>query len=229
MDSSSPEGQLDVLTQETLRDFQTINGLNPSGVIDQQTANLIQSIVRGLAGDVTLYGGSGIAAINDYIDGTNVGLSAYNEDVQALQIFLYAEGYPIPQIDGFFDRNTLEALQQFQRDHNLPVTTGEPGDMKINDETLNLINGMIQEKNYLGSGFELKDGKLVGTGVLEGTFGPGFVGEKVFADEFKKGDTVLMYTFIDEHTLLVTTHESVIKEIIKRLALSDLFKEKPAS
>ena len=234
MDSASPEGKLDVLTQETLRDFQMINGLNPSGVIDQQTANLIQSIVHGLTGDVTLYGGAGIAAINNYIDGTNVGLSAYNEDVQALQIFLYAEGYPISQINGFFDHNTLEALQQFQQDHNLPVTTGDPGDIKINDQTVQVINGMIQEKNYLGSGFELKDGKLIGFGKLEGKLGPGFVIDKVFADEFKKGDIVLMYTFLDEQTLLITTHESVIKEVIKRLALSDIFnedssREKPAS
>jgi len=229
MDTSSPEGQLDVLTQGTLKDFQTINGLNPSGLIDQQTANLIQSIAQGLSGEVTLYGGSGIAAINNYINGTNVGLSAYNEDVQALQIFLYAEGYPITQINGFFDKNTLEALQQFQRDHNLPVTTGTPGDLGVNEETVQAINGIIKDKNYLGSGFELKDGKLIGTGILEGKFGPGFVGETAYADEFKKGDTVLMYTFLDEHTLLITTHESVIREIIKRRALQGLFDKKTAS
>ncbi len=226
MDSSSPTGKIDLLTQEIIRGFQAINGLEETGIIDEQTHSLMSSIAQTLSGDVKLYGGSAIAAINDYLSG-NIGLGAYNEQVQALQIFLYGEGYPIHQINGLFDQDTMNALHDFQKDHGLPETT----DGKVDKETLDLINKTIEENGYLGSGFKLDGDKLIGFGKLEGKYGPGtiVVGEDTYSDKLVKGDIVLLYTFLDEHTLLIARDVPVIREIIKRLSLENIFEKNSTS
>ncbi len=229
MDTSSPTGELDVLTQDILSDFQSINGLDPTGVIDADTASLITSITQALAGgqgvqgNASLYGGSGVAAINDYLSGEQLGLGAYNEQVQELQVYLYGEGYPIALISGFYDDGTCEALKQYQESHGLPVS--DDPQCRVNDETLQFINSEIEKKGYIGSGFKLDGENLLGFGVLEGRYGPGSASvDLMYEDDFEKGDIVLIYTFLDEHTILITTHEVVIDEIIRRRALSQLFK-----
>ena len=89
------------------------------------------------------------------------------------------------------------------------------------------LNSAIQANNYLGSGFVVNsNGALEGTGVFIGTYGPGTINYEINeaeANSLREGDIVLMYTFLDEETILITRHESVITEVIRRRALSDIF------
>jgi hypothetical protein len=43
-----------------------------------------------------------------------------------------------------------------------------------------------------------------------------------FVPSYDEGETVLLYTFLNENTLLITTHESVLEEAIRRMARSTL-------
>jgi|GEM_PF-3437748 len=44
--------------------------------------------------------------------------------------------------------------------------------------------------------------------------------ESRFVPTYDEGETVLLYTFLNENTLLITTHESVLEEAIRRMARS---------
>jgi hypothetical protein len=44
--------------------------------------------------------------------------------------------------------------------------------------------------------------------------------ESQFVPTYSEGETVLLYTFLNENTLLITTHESVLEEVIRRMARS---------
>lgn len=44
--------------------------------------------------------------------------------------------------------------------------------------------------------------------------------ESQFVPTYDEGETVLLYTFLNENTLLITTHESVLEEAIRRMARS---------
>ncbi len=224
--SLTPTGQLNLPTQEAIGRVQLLNNLTHTGIVDPQFLNYLQRIANGKG---NLYNGATVATINDYFGTDNIlALGSYNEDVQALQMFLYARGYDISAIDGLFDRETCLALQQFQRDNNLKVS--DDADCVFDEDTMNAVNQIIRDENYLGSGFiENENGYLEGTENFKGLFGPGtidFTIPDAEARGLKEGDIVLMYTFLDEKTLLVTTHESVITEVVKRRAFNDIFNQR---
>jgi peptidoglycan hydrolase-like protein with peptidoglycan-binding domain len=154
-----------------------------------------------------------------------MGLGAFSQEVQNLQLLLYGEGYDISSFDGIFDEELCLAVQQYQADNGLELA--DPNDCQLSVETIESLNNTIREGNYLGSGFAVgANGALEGTGVFLGTFGPGTVSFEVSeaeANSLREGDVVLMYTFLDEETILITSHESVITEIIKRRAFNDIF------
>ncbi len=223
MDPISVNGQLDLVTQDAISTFQSLNGIPQTGVIDTTTINVLNNII---AGQGSLYGGATAASIDDYFNNQNIGVGSYNTDVQNLQMILYAEGYDVTDIDGLFDSDLCTALMKYQEDNNLEISDASAGCM-LNASTLESLNNLIKGKGYLGSGFSLNaNGYLQGTHVFEGKLGPGVVDfgvNQAEADSLKEGDIVLMYTFLDEKTILITRHESVIDEIIKRRALNDIF------
>lgn len=223
MDEVSISGTFDLLTQETISHFQLVNGIPQTGIIDESTINLLNGI---LSGQGEIFGGSQAAIINDYIsvDG-NIGLGTYSEDVQSIQMLLFVGGYNISHIDGVFDEEVCAAIQSYQKENGLSVSSDD--DCMVDAATLDLLNGLIVDNDYLGSGFILNgNGYLVGSGVLQGMTGPGTIGFEVGiaeAESLNEGDVVLMYTFLDEKTILITRHEEVITEIIKRRAFNDIF------
>ncbi len=221
MDSVSVTGQLDLVTQDAISSFQALNGLEQTGVIDTATINVINNIISGAG---SLYDGSETASIDDYFDGT-MGLGEYSEQVQWLQILLYAEGYDIDDIDGLYDDQVCQSLRDYQADNDLDQS--DTVSCSLNAQTLESLNNLIRFGDYLGTGFNLAtNGSLQGFGNLQGQVGPGSIDFGVNtaeADSLKEGDIVLMYTFLDEETILITRHESVITEIIKRRAFNDIF------
>lgn len=256
MDSISVTGQLDLVTQDAISAFQSLNGIPQTGVIDQETINILNNI---LSGEGSLYGGDESSSIDDYI-GDSMGIGTYNEEVEWLQILLYAEGYGLDSldgsgsingvngtetnildsydavknldnfggidgIDGLYDEQVCLAVQAYQRDNNLEVS--DSVSCSLNIGTIESLNNLIKSKNYLGTGFSIDtNGSLKGHGNLQGIFGPGTIDfgvNSAEADSLKEGDIILMYTFLDEKTILITRHESVITEIIKRRAFNDIF------
>jgi hypothetical protein len=153
-------------------------------------------------------------------------LGSYSKEVQNLQILLYAEGYDISGIDGLFDAETCQAVQEYQRDKEIPVAESTP--CKISVKTLQALNETIGGKGYLGSGFNRNpQGFLEGVGSTKGLFGPGVIDYTQSAEAseaLNEGDVVLMYMFLDEETILITRTQAVIEEIIKRRALKNIFK-----
>jgi len=228
LNPESVTGTFDLVSQSAIEVFQKMNKIAESGIIDPETLRIMNNIIQG-AGKI--YDGSQLAIINDYLSTEDeIGLGSYSSDVQSLKIFLYAEGYDVSVIDGIFDRETCLALQQYQRDNLLAVSPD--GDCEVGIQTTEFINEQIREKDYLGSGFTLTTNEngleyLQGNGTLEGIVGPGVVdfslGTRAEARGLSEDDVVLLYTFLDEETILITTHESVIEEIIRRRALEDIF------
>ncbi|MDD3694008.1 MAG: peptidoglycan-binding protein [Candidatus Pacebacteria bacterium] len=245
LDPISVTGSLDLVTQDAISQLQLANALQVTGIIDPPTLELLQEIIEG---GESIVGNDAI--INDYfgpsgtaggttggalggsgtVDGSGVlgegqitivqGLGSYGTLVQNLQVILFAEGYTISQINGVFDAETCQALQEFQADNGLEIA--DPVSCVISPETYDALNALIREKGYLGSGFALNpQGYLEGKGILEGLFGPGVRDYLVDAagDNLNEGDVVLLYTFLDENTILIARDEIVINEIIKRRAL----------
>lgn len=222
MDPVSVNGTVDLVTQEAITAFQLINGLDPTGIIDLETLDVINGMVSGYA---QLYGNSEEALVNDYFDpGNPIGLGEYSQNVQSLQIILYSEGYDIDAINGVFDEQTCEALMLYQEFNDLIVA--DPNGCILSTETIQTLNNLIDENSYLGSGYVIGgNGYLEGVGSLSGKNGPGAINFAVEAEaaSLNEGDIILMYTFLDEETILITRHEAVITEIIKRRALADIF------
>ena len=231
MEAISVTQIVDLVTQNAILEFQTLNNLEATGIIDTYTLEFMGGMVE--AGE-SLYGDGSVGTIDDYLDPTGplsgegaIGLGSYSADVQALQILLYAEGYDINGINGIFDPQTCEALMQYQ-DFNDLVLANPDGGCYLSVETVESLNALIRDKNYLGSGFAVgSNGFLEGVGSLSGRVGPGVISFVNSADaaSLREGDIVLMYTFLDEQTILITRHESVITEIIKRRALDDIFNQ----
>ena len=223
MDNVSITGNYDLLTQEVITGFQGVNGLDKTGIIDQDTINVLNNIISG-SGEI--FGGSQAALINDYIP-TNkeFGIGTYSEDVQSMQIILFAEGYDISHLDGVFDRELCNAVRKFEEDNG--YTLSDETTCILPGEVIDSFNNLIKANDYLGSGFILNgNGYLIGSGVLKGKDGPGMVGFEVNtaeADSLEEGDIVLLYTFLDEKTILIVRDEPVIHEIIKRRAFNDIF------
>ncbi len=227
MRPDSVNGRYDLLTQRVIQGFQAVNGLNPTGMLDKDTLTLLNNIASNLGG---IYGGSQAALINDYIiGGHQIGLGTYSEDVEKIQVLLFSEGYTISDFDGVFDDEVCNAVKQFNQDTGQELADEDT--CVLSPQIIAAFNKIIKDKNYLGSGFMMNgNGYLVGTGILKGKNGPGAIGfevNKAEADSLKEGDIVLLYTFLDEKTILIARDESVIHEIIKRRALKDIFyKEK---
>ncbi len=223
MNSVSISSKFDLLTQDIISHFQLVNGLPQTGNIDEDTINLLRGIISGQG---SIFGGSQAAIINDYIPiNGNIGIGTYSENVQTIQTLLFIGGYNISRIDGVFDKEVCSAMQAYQKDNGLNISNDK--DCMIDSSTIDMLNKIISTNDYLGSGFIINgNGYLVGSGVLQGINGPGAIGfevNKADADSLNEGDIVLMYTFLDEHTILITRSEEVITEIIKRRALNDIF------
>ena len=230
MDPVSVTGVLDLVTQDAISQFQTVNGLSVTGILDVETLTLLQNIIDAQG---TIYGDEAI--LNDYFIVTDSGISsdglqilmlgAFNNSVQNLEVVLFVEGYDVVDIDGLFDENTCLALQEFQEDQGLDIA--DPTTCVVSAETLEVLNDTIRAKQYLGSGFIVNQRGIVeGVGAFTGIFGPGvnFGISEADANSLNEGDIVLMYMFLDEETILITRDQIVINEVIKRRALEDIFK-----
>ena len=224
LDPLSVTGELDIVTQQALQSFIGNNGGTP-GTLDQtfisaEDVALIQQMVVG-AGN--LFGGEA-ATINDFFT-QQMGLGTFNEEVRNLQMVLYNEGYDISEFDGIYDREVCNALIKYQEDQGLEIA--EPNECIISLDTLDQLNTTIRENNYLGSGNTVNaNGTLEGNGEFLGSLGPGsvsFVVNTAEANSLREGDVILLYTFLDESTILITRHESVINEIIERRAFENIF------
>ncbi len=226
LDPLSATGELDLVTQQAISAFQNANGLSAAVSIDQvflssETLALLGNIVQTADG---IYGDDQIATIDDFFT-EPAQLGSFNNQVQMLQIILYVNGYNISSLDGVFDSEVCSALQSYQADNNLEIA--DSTECTISTETMNQLNGTITQNDYLGSGFEIStNGALNGTGSFLGITGPGIANFGVNTAEARglnEGDTILMYTFLDEETILITTHDSVITEIIRRRSLDNIF------
>lgn len=247
-------GLFDARTCEALRAYQSANNFelaeDPDCRVSTETLKGLNDLIaeRGwlegeaitgssLDGDGVIGGGQNVSdsslQVYDYFSIANqingdgeysLALGAYNENVQRLQLVLYAEGYDIPVINGLYDNTTCSAVQSFEQDNNLETSSGPT--CSVLPSTIETLNDVIRENNYLGSGFGINDsGILIGIGEFEGTFGPGTIDftNQAEADSLKEGDIVLMYMFLDEETILIVRDELVIDEIIRRRAFSDIF------
>ncbi len=228
MDPLSISGRLDIVTQDSIAQFQSANGLEVTGVFDPVTlqwiANILDNRQSIIVTNITT--GSDAAIIADYFLETddNLQLGSYNTSVQDLQIILYAEGYQISVINGLFDEETCRAVQTFQQDEGLQAANDT--ECNVSYETLATLDSLSRTKGYIGSGFSLNpQGVLIGKGALEGTFGPGVTNfvNIADADSLSEGDIVLMYTFLDEETILIARDQIVIDEVVRRRALLDIF------
>lgn len=244
LDPLSVSGELDLVTQQALATLQGINGVGPVGsgdgvngegginggqgsiaidqvYIDTETLQLLQQMVTASSG---IYNGGQSASIEDFFSEI-IGLGAFNEEVMSLQVLLYGLGYDISGFDGIFDEEVCLALQQYQVDNDLEPA--DSNDCQVSPETMQSLNDTIRNGGYLGSGFAVNsNGSLEGNGNFLGTFGPGAVNfdvPEVEANSLREGDVVLLYTFLDEETILITRDEVVINEVIQRRALDDIF------
>ncbi len=232
MKEISITGKLDLVTQDALNFFQKRNGLPQSGILDKKTMDLIKNIFDGKG---KFFGDKDAATIDNYLkqpenddSDSGLGFGSYGQDVQSLKIFLYAEGYEVDELDGVFDEQLCSQVRAYQKDNDLELA--DTNNCSISPETITTINASIKKNNYLGSGFVLKQGGVIqGTGVFLGTTGPGslidFSTKEADADTLREGDLVLLYTFLDEKTLLIARNESVMDEIIKRRAFHDIFEK----
>ncbi|MCI5051468.1 MAG: peptidoglycan-binding protein [Candidatus Pacebacteria bacterium] len=256
LDPLSVSGTLDLLTQDAISQFQLANAITVTGILDPETLQLMQTIIdnqdtlyggdEAIINDYFVVGSGAVDADGNIITGGTIDadgnlvtggavsadeqiltLGAYNNSVQNLQVLLYAEGYNISTINGLFDEQTCEAVQQFQIDNELEVA--DPIACTLSPETLEALNDVIRAEGYLGSGLALNpQGFLEGVGKLEGNFGPGvanFEVNEADADSLREGDIVLMYMFLDEETILIARDQVVIDEIIQRRVLSDIFRQ----
>ncbi len=235
MDPLSISGTLDLVTQSAIEQFQIANGLEVTGTLTEEMANLMNSLIENNAG---LYGGDEFV-INDYFtlsdssgesfdesDVQILRLGSYNDSVQQMQLILYAQGYDISVLNGYFNQETCRAVQQFQEDQGLVIS--DDIDCVVEIDTLEALNDIIREENYLGAGMTLTDqGYLRGTGALAGVNGPGVIDYEVSSVDsevrLEEGDIVLMYMFLDTETILIAREQVVIDEIVRRRALSDIF------
>jgi len=64
MNTLSANGNYNATTQDIISGFQAVNGLNPTGILDQATLNVINNIISGYN---SIYGGSQAALVNNYI------------------------------------------------------------------------------------------------------------------------------------------------------------------
>ena len=225
LDPLSATGTLDLVTQQAVSALLSANGL-PQAVsagqnyLSAEALSLLHSIVQAGEG---LYG-DGTASIDDFFTQFSQ-IGSFNQEVQNLQMILYINGYNISSLDGIFDAEVCSAVQSYQADNNLEIA--DPVNCQLSQETLNHLNGLITQNNYLGSGFEITpNGAIQGTGKFLGKNGPGeidFSVQNAEAQGLREGDIILMYTFLDEETILITTHESVITEIIRRRSLNNIF------
>ncbi|MGB1031983.1 MAG: peptidoglycan-binding protein, partial [Flavobacteriales bacterium] len=225
LSSESLTGELDLVTQDALEQFQALNGLSVTGVINNETLDLLQDMA--LNAD-SLYGNDVVGLINDYISDDEIGFGTYSEDVQTLQIILYVREYDVSVINGILDAETCNALRAFQEDNDLELA--DENNCIVSVETIDFLNTVIREGSYLGSGFNLHEqGYIEGVGLFKGLFGPGvanFGVNEAEAASLREGEIVLLYSFLDKETILIATHPSIITEVIKRRNLNDIFNQK---
>lgn len=149
MDDISITGEIDLVTQDAISNFQEVNGIPQSGVIDPMTINIINGIITNQG---NVFGNSDSASINNYIsDGTPIGLGTYNNSVQEIQMLLYVNGYDISNINGLFDGELCQAIYQYEEYNNLPHSSN--ASCIIPGPTIESLNKLIKEGNYLGAGF----------------------------------------------------------------------------
>lgn len=129
------DGVVGVLTITALRDFQSHNGLQVTGKIDEPTQTALHIEIRPAevpeasnrvepetkstqtnpAQQTTPARPAGI--------GGGIGPTAYVvDDVKSVQIALKNRGYDPGDINGMMSSQTLDAIRQFQTANNLPVT-----------------------------------------------------------------------------------------------------------
>ena len=176
MEPVSVTGEMDLVTQDAISLFQEVNGIPQTGVIDLITINMINNIITNQG---VIFGNDNIASIDDYISETApIGLGTYSNDVQEIQILLYVNGYDISNINGLFDSELYEAITAYEIENGLPQV--DDTSYIISPLTIESLNLLIQEGDYLGSGFTIiEEIGVVTSGPFDEYIGIGSIGSQV--------------------------------------------------
>ena len=77
------------------------------------------------------------------IDFETVGVDSVSDACKVLQIYLKYLGYDVDREDGYFSNKTLNALQQFEKDYGLEITS------TLNSDLLTVILSKVIYSNYI--------------------------------------------------------------------------------
>ena len=132
------DGVMGPKTVLALRNFQSGQGLTSSGMIDEPTMNALQ--IKPLAGSITNTQTSGnlsnsqsprqdnqmppaVPRTEQAPGDIGVGPTAFDlEDVRQAQMALRNRGFDPGEMNGMISSQTQEAIRQFQKANNLPIT-----------------------------------------------------------------------------------------------------------
>ena len=84
------------------------------------------------------------------VDFGSVGVDSVSDACKVLQIYLEYLGYNVDRVDGYFSTNTLEALQQFEKDYGLEVTD------TLNDHVLTVVLSKVIYSNYIIDSYDIQ-------------------------------------------------------------------------
>ncbi len=122
--SGAMNGVFDAATEDQVKAFERFYGLNPDGIVDFRTWELILRIYRDiLAGLPEGYAGNTAALYPGYV----ITPGMQNNDVRAFQTYLNLIGrtyrdIPEVPVTGYFGTETENAVRVFQERFGIPVT-----------------------------------------------------------------------------------------------------------
>jgi peptidoglycan hydrolase-like protein with peptidoglycan-binding domain len=115
------DGVMGPKTMMALRNFQSGQGLTSSGMIDEPTMNALEinSQSRQQANQMP----QAVPRTEQAPGNIGVGPTAFDlEDVRQAQMALRNRGFDPGEMNGMISSQTQEAIREFQRAHNIPVT-----------------------------------------------------------------------------------------------------------
>lgn len=116
------DGNFDEATRKAVSDFQTMSGLNPSGIPDNETWSRLQSDLK-----IAETAGGSSRPISIFPRTRTISIGEISDLVQIIQIMLSEIGIlqdfktKIPQ-NGVYDNSTANVIKEFQNNTGIPVT-----------------------------------------------------------------------------------------------------------
>lgn len=129
------DGKFGSKTEQAVRAFQSLNGLEVDGKAGSKTLTLLYSLYQGSSST----GGSADYTSGNIFSGNYDTLKdgSRGERVTLLQTALELLGYDVGKIDGKFGSGTEKAVRAFQRDHGLEA------DGKAGKKTLTMLENVL--------------------------------------------------------------------------------------